>query len=274
MYGIYNAKLFNRIAAFLVDCIIILVVFVAVDLVATQKIANKVWGYDNLMDQYEQYQIDYGIAYFDTDGNLVYNNVDSSVTEAFQNDQAVQKVASQISWISVMVISINLFVGELIAFLILPLIFKNGKTVGKLLMHMGLATNQGVRIKFWQLLARFLIGIFAVETVLSLEFIYLLGIPVPIPLVGSAIVMFATKRHQALHDLIAGTQVVDTDKTIILDSLSEREAHAAEYAQEKAQEEQERRQKARIESQNTEIGLYMPKNEDKKQDQNDETKEG
>lgn len=268
MYGIYPAKLFGRVAAFVLDCIIIFVTLVAFENLVMSKISNKVWDYDNLMKQYEQYQIDYGIAYYDEDGNYVsVSDVSDETWDAFKSNTDIQKIAAKISYVGMIDISVDLFVGELLAFLIFPLIFKDGRTLGLKMMHMGLiGTSNGLRVKFWQVLARFLIGFYAVESVLTVGLVYLIGPFGLVIVLASTILMFATKKHLALHDIIAGTQVVDLERTIIYDNPGEREAHAAEYAKEKEHEEEKRRQNAMKYSQNSEkIGLILPRDEDEKE---------
>lgn len=264
MYGIYPAKLFNRIAAFVLDAIIVFLVFVAFDSAAMKPLANKIWNYDTLVSRYQDYQIEYGIAYYDEDGNYVsVENVDEKAWDAFQSDEEVRKVAASVSYIALIVTSINLFVGEAVAFLLFPLIFKNGRSVGLKMMRMALVSTNGLRVKFWQLLARFLIGFFAVESVLTLELIYLIGPFGIAPLIFSAILMFATKKRMALHDFIAGTQVIDFDKTLIFDYPGEREAHEKEYLKAKETEDEERKKRAMKESQNVErSGLLLPPEEE------------
>ncbi|MCK9198757.1 MAG: hypothetical protein M0P49_04065, partial [Bacilli bacterium] len=72
MYEVYNGKMFSRIAALIVDLIIVLCIFVTIDILITKNVANNVWQYDDKVSQYENYQIDYGIAYKDAEGNLIY----------------------------------------------------------------------------------------------------------------------------------------------------------------------------------------------------------
>lgn len=85
--------------------------------------------------------------------------------------------------------------------LLIPLLLGEGRSLGKFLLGLAVVTNQGYRIKPWQLLLRFAI-LGGVEVILSFKFFVL-------PLLISSSAVTLTKRNQSLHDLVAGTWVVD-----------------------------------------------------------------
>ena len=164
MYEVYNGKMFSRIAALIVDLIIVLCIFVTIDILITKNVANNVWQYDDKVSQYENYQIDYGIAYKDAEGNLIYvDDVENSTLEAFKSDESVWALAQDITTLQIIQISFDLFVSEILVFFVLPLIFKNGQTLGKKLMRLGLVNSKGLKVANWAVFARFIIGIYAVE---------------------------------------------------------------------------------------------------------------
>ena len=95
-------------------------------------------------------------------------------------------------------------------FLVIPLIFRNGETLGKLMFKLCLVNKLGYRHSRLQIIPRFLL---AVAVVLVLYFvvgfnILSLGILTFIALASYSLTIF-TKDHKAIHDFVAGTLVVD-----------------------------------------------------------------
>lgn len=233
MYEVYNGKMFSRIAALIVDLIIVLCIFVTIDILITKNVANNVWQYDDKVSQYENYQIDYGIAHKDAEGNLIYvDDVENSTLEAFKSDESVLALAQDITTLQIIQISFDLFVSEILVFFVLPLIFKNGQTLGKKLMRLGLVNSKGLKVANWAVFARFIIGIYAVESIISVLTFS------PVPLLLSFLIALFTKKKTALHDLIAGTRVIDIDKTIIFETFEEKSAAIEEYEKTKKKEEE------------------------------------
>ena len=101
-------------------------------------------------------------------------------------------------------------VATFIFFLVVPLCFKNGETLGKLMFKLCLANKLGYRISKMQLIPRFLLSMVVVVVlyfVVGLNLISL-GILTFIAL-GSYSMAIFTKEHKALHDFVSGTLVVD-----------------------------------------------------------------
>lgn len=107
-------------------------------------------------------------------------------------------------------IIICLGISTTIFFLIIPLCFKNGETLGKLMFKLCLANKLGYQYSKIQLIPRFLL---AMVIIVVLYFVIgtnliSLGILTSIALISYGLIVF-TKHHQALHDYVAGTVVVD-----------------------------------------------------------------
>lgn len=98
----------------------------------------------------------------------------------------------------------------LIFFVAIPMIFKNGETLGKLVFHLCLTNKLGYRISRLQIIPRYL---FMMVIIVALYFIiglnlWLLGVVTFLALASYTLSIF-TKDHKAIHDYIAGTIVVD-----------------------------------------------------------------
>jgi uncharacterized RDD family membrane protein YckC len=253
-YDVVVAKTFPRIGAYLLDGIIIFLLFVAFYNYIMYPIAKQLWSVDVLEQQYVSHMKDFGIivelpdtttedpndtydynlygisnsdqyAELFPDATMTYDEflVDLNNKAAlFYADEEASGVETLLSVYNLVQIAISFLISQLLVFYILPLILKNGQTPGKKMMHLGLATPEGLIIRNWQLFARFLIGIYAVETILSIATYMMFGLPL-LPLLISAIMVLLTRRHVALHDLIAGTVVVDLRQTLLTNTLEERQ---------------------------------------------------
>lgn len=116
----------------------------------------------------------------------------------------------------------SFILSALIFYFIIPICAKNGETLGKRMFHLCLANKIGYRYKRYQLIPRFLLPI-AVIFISYLVFgfgLWMLGFVTIITLVSYTLSIF-TKKHTALHDLVAGTIVVDKVHSEIFDNAND-----------------------------------------------------
>lgn len=111
-----------------------------------------------------------------------------------------------------------------IFFFVIPMIFQNGETLAKLIFRLGLVNKLGYRISKLQLIPRFL---FMMVIIVALYFIlgislWLLGILTFLALASYGLAIF-TRNHQAIHDFVAGTIVVDKVHSEIYQNANQEE---------------------------------------------------
>jgi uncharacterized RDD family membrane protein YckC len=133
------------------------------------------------------------------------------------------ELAAQISAFSLQIIAVSGSFAVLIFYFILPLLFKNGQTLAKKLFNLGIVSKQGYRLKFWQLLVRFVF--FAAEIVLSVYTI--MG-----AFLISYTLMIFTKGNRSAHDFIAQTTVVNLKESLIFADAEEAAAYDKKLADE------------------------------------------
>ena len=101
-------------------------------------------------------------------------------------------------------------VATFIFFLVVPLCFKNGETLGKLMFKLCLANKLGYRISKMQLIPRFLLSMVVVVVLYFVVGLNLISLGILTFLaLGSYSMAIFTKEHKALHDFVSGTLVVD-----------------------------------------------------------------
>ena len=137
-----------------------------------------------------------------------------------------------------MMVSIGVLLSYLILEFILPIILKNGQTVGKKVFSICLVRPNCVKITILSLFARTLLGKFAIETMFPILLVFLflfrgLGWLAIVLLAAitllNVIVFFATKNRTPIHDLIAGTVVADMKLQMIYASEEELAAKKAAH---------------------------------------------
>lgn len=134
----------------------------------------------------------------------------------------------------------------LIVYLAFPLCFKNGETPAKKMFHLCLVNKLGFRIKKGQLILRALPTILlAAILVLFLPLLWSVSI-LSLAVFASYLCSIFTSNKQALHDMIAGTMVVNEKESLFYDDLAAQEAGEKFYKQrmERAEKEIEEGRKA------------------------------
>lgn len=115
-----------------------------------------------------------------------------------------------------------------IVFILLPLLLRDGKTLGKLLFKISLSGIDDKPFKKWQILPRSLFYVLIPVEMFFVTNSYInIGVII-ILLIASICAMALTKRKTALHDLIAQTVVVDDYYKRKLQEQKELEELAAE----------------------------------------------
>lgn len=126
-----------------------------------------------------------------------------------RNDLNAQADAQIINQKGSVAIILSLFGSSLIVYLLFPLVFKHGATLGKKLLSLGIVNTYGYKAKWWQIIARY-IAFFLLTFMLDVFFIFFVGGGGMLPIFTFISFTMATfgKKNRALHDFIAGTRPV------------------------------------------------------------------
>ena len=221
-------KLYKRIVALLVDFIVCINFFALFQLLISPVI-EKTFNYQKVLVAYQEKLVEYGIGYYEynDDNTKVYINYEigeeenmitqdeyDEAKENFENDEEALKSAKKLNTISMVGTSIELLLAIIPNYLLFPLIFKNGQTLGKKLMKIAIVGKNGYQIKFINLLMRNIVGLYLFDLLVS--YIVMFSYNIPIIIMLSLIGALCTKGKRTIHDLIAGTYIVDEEMTVIL----------------------------------------------------------
>lgn len=243
-----KAGIWKRASALLLDVILLSILAVGFALLVS-KITKFDSHFDKLTSYYSTYEEQYGVTFGITADEfdalpLDEQNRFNEASDALTSNKAVQKEFISIVNLSKVITSISILLAFIVLEIIVPLTFKNGMTVGKKIFALGVMTKEGVRLPAFLLVARTILGKFTIETMVPafiiinlmfsqagmLEVIILFAIPVI-----QLGIMIGTRTNAAIHDLVAGTVVIDFPSQRIFESQQELIKFQEERAREKAQ---------------------------------------
>lgn len=225
---IQKAGLWKRVAAGLLDGILLSILAVGVAV-----LLGAFLGYDGynttLNESYAYYQEQYGITFQITGEE--YEALQPQEKETYDKAYAALIQDEEAMKAYNMVLNLSLLIttgGILLAYLLLefavPLFFGNGQTVGKKVFGLGIVRVDGVRTTPLQMFVRTVLGKFTIETMIPVYVVlmflfnvtglygtlFLGGL-----LVAQILIMAINSNNSLIHDLLAGTVVVDVASQMI-----------------------------------------------------------
>ncbi|MDE7439523.1 MAG: RDD family protein [Clostridia bacterium] len=161
------------------------------------------------------------------------NPITKEAYEKYNSLTPIEEVNRQLSYtysLLFMMISVGILLAYLVLEFVIPIILKNGQTVGKKVFGIGLVRPDCVRMTIPQLFARTVLGKFAVETMFPVLLVILflfanLGLMAIVLFAAITIlniaVFFASKNRTPLHDVFAHTVAIDIKLQVIFQSTDE-----------------------------------------------------
>lgn len=225
-------------AAWLLDTVLLSVAAVGFGL-----LLSAILGFDGynqeLQAAYDRYETRYGVTFaVDQESYAAMTpeekeNYDAAYA-ALIADKDVLYTYNMVVNLSLLITTFGLLLGTLALEFVVPLLLKNGQTLGKKCFSLGVVRTDTVKMNTLQLFARTLLGKFTVETMIPVYVVLMLfwgtiditGTVLLLALgLGQIICLGVTKNNSALHDLIAGTVVVDISSQQIFASTEALIAH-------------------------------------------------
>lgn len=229
-----KASMLKRISAWILDLVLLLII-----IVGAASLLSGITGYDGyslqLEESYAHYEKAYGIT-FEITGEQ-YNamteaeraNYDAAY-QALISDNEAMYAYNMVLTLTLLMTTLSILIGYLVTEFIVPLILKNGQTVGKKVFGIGVMRTNGVRISTVSLFIRTFIGKYTVETMIPVLVVMMLlfnitGIMGTALVLGIAIVqivmLIVTKTNSAIHDRLADAVTVDLASQMIFDTEEE-----------------------------------------------------
>ena len=226
-----RASMWKRISAYLLDAILLGIVVVGI-----AWLMSLAFGYDTYVSKFDEacikYEEKYGVD-LDADYTSLTDTEKSSYDAAFNelsSDNEAQYAYSMMINLTFTIISISILIGYILLELVVPLLLKNGQTLGKKVFGIALMRTDGVKMSNLSLFVRTILGKYTVETMIPVLIVVLiifngagLGGTVALALIAllQLILLGATRTRSAIHDLLACTVAVDFTSQLIFNTPEE-----------------------------------------------------
>ena len=244
MYDLQKASVSKRIAAWIFDMMMILVVFSFAALAI-----SSITGMPKYATEFTELQSEY-LSNYGIDPSIPENELTEEqkaqfviAEEAFQNDPRAIHAFAMIVSLSFIMLGVGAFVAFFILEFLIPLFLHNGQTLGKKMFGIGVMQDNGVKLKNVSLFVRSMIGKYAVETMIpvSVALMVFMGqanlfalVAVVVILVLQIAFLIRTKTNSAIHDVLSSSVTVDLASQKIFETDDELLEYKKTIAEEKA----------------------------------------
>ena len=252
IHDLQRAGMWKRISAALLDVIILVVLVEGLVL-----LLMTVFGFEDYTERKdaleEKYFAEYGIDRNMTaedynalseEGKAAYRAKVEAANKAYQSDAEVSEVYSKLFSLALMIATLSILFSFLILEFTVPLLLKNGQTVGKKVFGVAVMRIDGVKVTPVMVFARGILGKCTVGTLVPIYLIMMVifGIMNIVGVVAlggllllQAILFFGTRNHTPIHDLFAQTITVDMASQLIFDSPEDMLAYKKRISEENAE---------------------------------------
>ena len=221
-YDIHKAGLWKRVSAGLFD--VILTAILAAGIVF---LLSSVLGYDGysktVNEAYDKYEAQFGINFDITQEEFEALSAQErqlyeDAAEAMNADTEAVYAYNMMTRLILLMITAGLLLSHIVLEFLVPLWLKNGQTLGKKIFGICLIRTDGVKVNNLQMFTRTVLGKFTIETMVPVYIVLMLffdgiGLLGTVILgaigIGQLVSYAVTRTNSLIHDLLAGTAVVD-----------------------------------------------------------------
>ncbi len=233
-FDLQKASMWKRISAYLFD-----VILLGIITVGAAFLISAILGYDSYSDRletsYETYEAMFGVDFdttaedYEAFSEAEKLNYDAAL-QALSSDEEVTYLYSMLLNLTMLIITFSLLFGYLILEFLIPLLLKNGQTLGKKIFGIGVMRADSVKISPLLLLIRTILGKYTVETmipvfIILMIFFGIIGIGgtvlISVLLLLQIVLLIATKERTPIHDKLAKTVTVDISSQMIFENKEE-----------------------------------------------------
>lgn len=233
-FDLQKGSVTKRMAAWLLDLMLLLTL-----VVGAASGLSAILGYNKyqsqLNDAYEKYKTQYNIEFQITQEDYdalppEEKEIYDQAAKALNNDEDAMYAYEMIINLTMLITSGSILIGILLAEFVLPLILGNGQTLGKKAFGLGVIRTDGVKLSPAQLFIRSILGKYAVETMIPvyvfLSILFQAGgqigtLLVTVILLTQLILLIFNRNKALIHDLLAGTVVVDIASQTVFETVDD-----------------------------------------------------
>ncbi len=247
IFDLQKASMWKRVSAWLLDAILLVIVATLMALLFSYLTGYDGWV-DKLDQRYALVEAEYGVsrsvtqADIDQMDEMQLANLEAA-SKAISEDAEANHAYLMLLQLMVLIASLSLLFAFLLMEFAVPMLFKNGQTIGKKIFGVAVMRVSGVRINGVCLFIRTILGKFTIETMIPVMMFLMLYIGaiglsglivMAVVLVANIALLIATKENAMIHDKLANTVTVDMASQMIFNTVEEliarKQAAAAEAA--------------------------------------------
>ena len=196
-------------------------------------------GYDAYNNTINEARAKYAAEY-DIDLDLTAEEIESlpddvkqryaDADKAYGSDPEVAKAHVMVEALLILMLSLCVFLPSVILEFVVPLIFKNGQTIGKKVFGIAVVRTNSVKVSGPAMFIRAILGKCTMETMVPICIVIMIltgklgyvGIAVLVMIaILEVVMMISTRTNSAIHDLLSDTVVVDFASQRIFESNEE-----------------------------------------------------
>ena len=257
IYDLQRASMWKRISALLFDIIIFSIITVGAATLISGAVGYSAHyeGFEVLRDSYEDRYLeeagmptnlkDSEYALLTDEEKKIYDDAIENAYTALLKDEDAKYHYSMLINLSIIIASFSILSAFLLLEFIVPIIFKNGQTVGKKIFGVGIMNVNGVKISTLSLFIRTVLGKFTVETMIPVitVIMFVFGtasifnlLIVFLLLTAQLLSLIISKNNSAIHDLLSQTVAVDLASQMIFDSVEARDSYKRKIHEEQSKD--------------------------------------
>ena len=251
---IQRVNMFKRISAYLFDLILTACLVAGLGALMSNALHydSYVQQLDAAYEKYEQmYDVDLSISTGDYDAMTPeeqeqYMERCNQVIDALNQDEEAIAAYGMTINLTLVIVGGSLLIAMGLLEFVVPLLFKNGQTLGKKIFGIGLMRKDCVKVTPFMMFVRTILGKYTLETMIPAliivgTFVFGNGGMVGIMILSTIVVLqfmlpLMMKKRTGLHDLMACTVPVDLQSQMIFDSAEARDEFEKRLQEEEAEQ--------------------------------------
>ena len=248
-FDIQRASLLKRFSAFLLDFIVITILS-TLFIYLISLVTHFDYYNTQLTSSYSKYESEYGITFsiseeeYEGYSDEERGRYDEAYNTLIGDEEAMENY-QRVMNLTLLSLSLGIFLAVFVSEFLVPLLFGNGVTIGKKIFGLAVMRKGGWRINSLSLFIRAVLGKYTIEIMVPVLMIIMIlfnmiGIAGTIVIIGIIVTNFllvmTRYEHQAIHDILSDSVVVDWGSQKIYES----EEDVIEAKKERAREEAER----------------------------------
>ena len=246
-HDLQKASFWKRLSAGIFDGMLTAVLAVGVALLLS--LALDYDGHNATLNAaYAKHEADYGVTFdisaeqYETMTEEEQANYQKAYDALIADEEAMNAYNMVIN-LMLLMSSVGILAGIVVMEFVVPLLFGNGQTLGKKIFGLCLVRTDGVKLNGLQLFTRTVLGKFTIETMIPVYILLLLFMNAAdifnmllllAVVIAQVVSLMATKNNSLIHDLLAGTVVVDYASQKIFTSTQDLIDHQKRVAAERA----------------------------------------